>query len=83
MKLFSEGLEGWMPSCHLEFPRVGARSSDLMRWVHLVVGGVLLQVDMNALGDLKQPAPLGLQGVHVSLQQQQQQHNPNQTQKTH
>ena len=38
-----------------------------MRLVHLLVGGVLLQVDMNALGDLKQPAPLGLQGVHVSL----------------
>ena len=46
---------------------VGARTSDLMRLVHLLVGGVLLQVDMNALGDLKQPAPLGLQGVHVSL----------------
>ena len=77
--LFSESLVV-MPS---GVPRVGARTSDLMCFSHLMVGGVLLQVDMNALGDLKQPAPLGLQGVHVSLQEQQeqQQHSPNQTPK--
>lgn len=28
---------------------------------------VFLQVDVDALGDLEQPAPLSLQGVHVGL----------------
>lgn len=35
--------------------------------VHLAVGSVLFQVDMYTLGDLEEPAPLGLQSVHVGL----------------
>lgn len=30
---------------------------------------ILLQVDVDALGDLEQPAPLSLQGVHVGLRE--------------
>lgn len=34
---------------------------------YLAVGGILLQMNMDALGDLEEPTPLGLQGVHVGL----------------
>lgn len=34
---------------------------------YLAVGSILLQMDMYAFSDLQEPAPLGLQGVHVGL----------------
>ena len=35
----------------------------------LAVVSILLQVDMDTLGDLEEPAPLGLQSVHVGLEE--------------
>lgn len=35
--------------------------------LHLAVSSIFLQMDVDALGDLKKPAPLGLQSVHVGL----------------
>lgn len=33
----------------------------------MAVCGILLQVNVDTLGDLEEPTPLGLQGVHVGL----------------
>lgn len=37
---------------------------------NLKVGSIFFEMNINAFGDLKDPAPLGLQGVHVGLKQE-------------
>lgn len=37
---------------------------------NLKVGSVFFEMNINAFGDLKDPAPLGLQRVHVGLKQE-------------
>lgn len=44
------------------FGLIGSQSQT-----HQAVCRIFLQVNMDALGDLEQPAPLSLQGVHVGL----------------
>lgn len=37
---------------------------------NLKVGSIFFEMDINALGDLQNPAPLCLQSVHISLKQE-------------
>ena len=65
--LLGDGLAGNHGNTAAVCQSVGVTADWWRREPYLAVGSVLLQVCVDALGDLKQPAPLGLQSVLVGL----------------